>query len=85
MSTIICVLFIKGNILNIEEQKYNYRLIDMKKRKFPVYYDGINTHLLNYINKEIMNEKLLKNINNLRFDFYDETPEDINNIVKQFQ
>ena len=78
-------MLIKGNILNIEEQKYNYRLIDMKKRKFPVYYDGINTHLLNYINKEIMNEKLLKNINNLRFDFYDETPEDINNIVKQFQ
>ena len=27
-------------------------LIDFKNRRFPVYYDGINTHILNYENKK---------------------------------
>ena len=78
-------MLIKGNILGIEENKHNYNLIDLKRRKFPVYYDGENTHLLNFTTKEITDKNILKNVNTLRFDFYEETAEDIKKIVKQFQ
>lgn len=39
-------MLIKGNILKIDSNKIYY-LEDYKKRKFIVYYDGINTHILN--------------------------------------
>ena len=69
-------MIIKGNILNIESGYNNYNLIDFKERKFPVYYDGVNTHILNYENKVIDISKFT-GLCNLRYDLYDE---DINNI-----
>lgn len=62
-------MIIKGNILNITANDYNYELIDFKNRKFPVYYDGVNTHILNY---EVRNfdEKLFIDKCCLRFDYY---------------
>ncbi len=69
-------MIIKGNILNIKSGYNNYNLIDFKERKFPVYYDGVNTHILNYENKIIDISKFI-DLCNLRYDFYDE---DINNI-----
>ena len=62
-------MFIKGNILGLEKNEYSYFLIDQKKRKFPVFYDGINTHVLNY--------ELVRKLENNdcyihRLDFYDE-------------
>ena len=71
-------MIIKGNILNIESGYNNYNLIDFKERKFPVYYDGNNTHILNYENKVIDVSKFT-GLCNLRYDFYDE---DVNNIEK---
>ena len=71
-------MIIKGNILNIESGYNNYNLIDFKERKFPVYYDGVNTHILNYENK-VININRFTGLCNLRYDFYDE---DINNIEK---
>ena len=41
------VMFIKGNVLNIKENIY-YDLIDLRKRDFKAYYDGVNTHIFNY-------------------------------------
>lgn len=69
-------MIIKGNILNIESGYNNYNLIDFKEREFPVYYDGVNTHILNYENKVIDISKFT-GLCNLRYDLYDE---DINNI-----
>lgn len=80
---LIEVMIIKGNILNIKENLHNYYLTDSKKRKFPVFYDGINTHILNY---EKINNTYMKNRNIiLRFDFYDENVNDIKSIVKKFE
>ena len=71
-------MIIKGNILNIESGYNNCNLIDFKDRKFPVYYDGNNMHILNYENK-VMDVSKFTGLCNLRYDFYDE---DVNNIEK---
>lgn len=72
-------MIIKGNILNLEENSYEYQLIDFKNRQFPVYYDGKNTIILNH---EITN---IDNINNIynRFDFYQEDIKTIEDILKK--
>ncbi len=72
-------MIIKGNILNLEENSYEYQLIDFKNRQFPVYYDGKNTTILNH---EITN---IDNINNVynRFDFYQEDIKTIEDILKK--
>ena len=64
-------MIIKGNILGINKDIYEYNLIDFKNRKFPCYYDGVNTHILNWENKDIDISKL-KNKCILRYDLYDE-------------
>ena len=70
-------MIIKGNILNIESGYNNYSLVDFKDRKFPVYYDGVNTHILNYEDKKIDTDKFT-GLCNFRYDFYNE---DIDNVV----
>ena len=64
-------MIIMGNILNIESGYNNYNLVDFKDRKFPVYYDGINTHILNYEYKNIDISKFT-GLCNFRYDLYDE-------------
>ena len=77
-------MIIKGNIFNLSANINQYNLIDTRKRIFPVYYDGINTHVLNY------EKLLLNNINNIkdkvsiRFDFYEEKPDQIKEILKEY-
>lgn len=72
-------MIIKGNILNLDINKFDYKLEDFKERLFPVYYDGINTHIFNY---EKVNLGLQDVINcYFRYDFYDEGVINFNNIL----
>lgn len=75
-------MIIKGNIIKLDAGYNNYYLKDFKGREFPVYFDGINTHVLN---SEIRNDKML-DINNCysRFDFYDEDYDDVLHIIKSY-
>ena len=73
-------MIIKGNILNIESGYNNYNLVDFKDRCFPVYYDGVNTHILNYEDKNIDISKFT-GLCNLRYDFYLEDKNIIDNIL----
>ncbi|MBQ9019325.1 MAG: U32 family peptidase [Bacilli bacterium] len=73
-------MIIKGNIMNLITNKYDYYLVDIKNRKFPVYYDGVNTHILNY-EKTNININKFKNSCIIRYDFYDEIENDIIKIV----
>lgn len=74
-------MIIKDNILNITENDYNYELYDLRNRHFKVYYDGLNTHVLNYKIKESITNKSLKDFVTLRYDFYDETAKEISKIL----
>ena len=77
-------MIIKGNILNLKANDYNYELIDSRNRCFKIYYDNANTHVLSHkIKEEVTDKKILKQIS-LRFDFYDESPSKINNILKKY-
>ena len=72
-------MIIKGNILNLDINKFDYKLEDFKNRLFPVYYDGVNTHILNY---EMVNLGLQDVMNcYFRYDFYDEDVINFNNIL----
>ena len=74
----------KGNILNISTKVYEYKLRDNKNRLFPVYYDGINTHVLNHENITLDEVKLLKKYASIRLDFYDENAETVKRLVNEF-
>ena len=77
-------MIIKGNILNLEQNDKTYELIDNKERKFPVYYDGTNTHVMNY---EISNKTDLKDLNEFityRFKFDKEKPNEIETIINSY-
>lgn len=78
-------MIIKGNILDIVENDKSYNLVDLKNRIFPVYYDGINTHILNYENYKIEDKELLAANQTLHFNFYDEDSETIKRIVNNYQ
>ena len=75
-------MVIDSNVLGIEEGDYSYRLIDQKEREFPVYYDGVNTHI--YHHEVFSLSESYENVCYL-FDFYQETPDEIASIVKQFR
>ena len=75
-------MYIKGNILNIDNDLYKYKLKDIKDRYFDVYLDNGNTVVLNF------EEKVINNLNfkhQKRFDFYDEDSTMIKEIVKKYQ
>ncbi len=75
-------MIIKGNILNLKPNCYNYQIIDFKNRKFNVYYDGINTHILNYECRNY-DKDLLKKYFSLRYDFFNENSTLIFNAVNK--
>lgn len=75
-------MLIKGNILNIEANQYDYELVDIKNRKFPVYFDGINTVVLNYRNFNYGSEFI--RYADIRYNFFDESSIEIENIVSEF-
>ncbi|MBQ6497243.1 MAG: U32 family peptidase [Bacilli bacterium] len=62
-------MIVKGNILNLKINHKNYKLIDINNREFPVFFDGKNTHILNYENQKITK---VSDKYNIRYDFYDE-------------
>lgn len=74
-------MIIKGNILNVEQNNYHYYLQDSKNRLFPVFYDGRITHILNC---EKVNNKNLPHSFIYRFDFYEETKEEVEAILQSF-
>ena len=78
-------MIIKGNILNLEKDDYSYVLIDSKERRFPVFFDGISTHILNHENKMLTNIETFKQVASVRLEFYDEKEPDIRKAVKQFE
>lgn len=77
-------MLIKDNILSINENDYNYNLVDLRKRYFPVYFDGKMTHVLNYENKVIELTDYLKNNINIRFEFYDESKHLVEKTVNKY-
>ena len=77
-------MVIKGNILKLSTKVYDYRLKDNKGRVFPVYFDGVNTHVLNYEQVKLDDVKLLKKYASLRLDFYDEDPDKIKSIINEY-
>ncbi|MBE6157385.1 MAG: U32 family peptidase [Firmicutes bacterium] len=78
-------MIIKGNILDIPTRKYDYSLFDLRKRKFPVYFDGINTVVLNYEEKNILKNKEINKFADIRYIFYDENNKEIIETVNQNQ
>lgn len=78
-------MLIKGNILELKENDYTYTLVDNRNRVFPVYFDSVNTHVLNYTIRHLENIKTLKDYATLRFDFTTETREEIKKIVEQYK
>ena len=77
-------MIIKGNILNIDEgYDCGYQLIDFKNRKFPVYYDGINTHIINYELKKENHRRILNDVS-IVLDLFLISESDIEKIVNMY-
>lgn len=74
-------MIIKGNILELPVNDYNYELIDTKNRKFDIYYDGEKTHILNYESRNLDITKL-RDIVSIRYNFYKESGIEIKNAYK---
>lgn len=78
-------MLIKGNILNIKENDYQYTLINSNNLEFPVYFDGVNTHILNYERKELNNLEIIKKYANVRIDFENEDEKEIEKLTDKFK
>lgn len=78
----VCNMVIKGNVLDIIENSREYNLIDFKMRKFPVYYDGVNTYVYNYWNFKL---DRLNTQSDVRLDFYNESSLEVLKIVNYYQ
>ena len=76
-------MVIKGNILDLKENNYNYELVDLRKRKFPVYFEGKNTIVLNYENKNIIENTIIRKYADTRYEFYLENKNQIKQIVNR--
>lgn len=78
-------MIIKGNILNINKDDYDYCLTDIKSRVFHVFYDGVLTHVMNFEQrKEKLSPYLKENIQ-IRLDFHQETKDEVYSIIKKYQ
>lgn len=78
-------MIIKGNILNLKENNYQYYLLDLHNRKFPTYFNNGKTTILNFQSQDIESFLSLKDICSIRFQFFDEDATTINNIVKKYE
>lgn len=78
-------MIIKGNILSLKPNDYNYNLIDIKNRKFPVYFDNNKTYLLNYNTNATLPNRFIKKYCNLRIDLYNESKEETIDIIRSYQ
>ena len=75
-------MIIKGNILGIKKDVFTYKLVDIRKREFFVYYDGINTYVMNYINNNIEVDELKDKVL-FRYSLYNEEVVEIEDIFKK--
>lgn len=75
-------MIIKGNILNITNDKYRYSLLDLRKREFKVYFENNKTYILDSKTQSvnIKSPSVIK-----RFDFYDEDDKTIEKIVNELK
>ena len=74
-------MVIKGNILGLESNNYEYNLIDTRERKFPVYFNGNRTYIFNYCCRDF---KIKRNNVTIRLDFFLENATQITEIVKKY-
>ena len=77
-------MIIKGNILNISTKVYEYKLRDNKDHLFPVYFDGINTCVLNSEIKLLQDVELFRKYASVRLNFFDEDQDTVKNLLTQF-
>lgn len=75
-------MIIKGNILNITNDKYRYSLLDLRKGEFKVYFENNKTYILDSKTQSvnIKSPSVIK-----RFDFYDEDDKTIEKIVNELK
>lgn len=75
-------MIIKGNILNITNDKYRYSLLDLRKREFKVYFENNKTYILDSKTQSvnIKSHSVIK-----KFDFYDEDDKTIEKIVNELK
>ena len=78
-------MIIKGNILNINKDDFDYRLTDIKSRVFPIFYDGVLTHVMNFEQRREKLSSYLKENIQIRLDFYQETKDEVYSIIKKYQ
>ena len=78
-------MIIKGNILNINKDDYDYCLTDIKSRVFPVFYDGVLTHVMNFEQRREKLSPYLKENIQIRLDFHQETKDEVYSIIKKYQ
>lgn len=78
----VCNMLIKGNVLNLNANS-RYRLVDSQSRYFPVFYKNDRTYLLNCVNHCNVFHFSFPHVK--RCDFYNETKEEIINIVKKLK
>lgn len=78
-------MIIKGNILNINKDDFDYRLTDIKSRVFPIFYDGVLTHVMNFEQRREKLSSYLKENIQIRLDFHQETKDEVYSIIKKYQ
>ena len=78
-------MIIKGNILNINKDDLDYRLTDIKSRVFPIFYDGVLTHVMNFEQRREKLSPYLKENIQIRLDFHQETKDEVYSIIKKYQ
>lgn len=77
-------MLIKGNILDLASNDKTYRLVDPQEREFPVYFDGHQTHVMDF---EKANRESLKDISDYvvyRFSFDQEDQFEMEKIIKGY-
>ena len=82
---LVCDMIIKGNILGLKEDDFSYYLEDLRGRRFPVFYHGDKSYILNYQSFLPDEFSSLKDVVSFRYQFFLETKDDIQDIVKKYE
>lgn len=82
---LVCDMIIKGNILGLKEDDFSYYLEDLRGRRFPVFYHGNKSYILNYQSFLPDEFSSLKDVVSFRYQFFLESKDDIQDIVKKYE
>ena len=82
---LVCDMIIKGNILGLKEDDFSYYLEDLRGRRCPVFYHGDKSYILNYQSFLPDEFSSLKDDVSFRYQFFLETKDDIQDIVKKYE